>query len=62
MDATDMRLGVTDDGRAVAAWTYNHCDPGSSEADVVCPTAKTWDALSADSKAAFQAVFVSVYR
>jgi hypothetical protein len=60
--ATDIRLAVTDDGRAVAAWTYYHCDPGWSEAAVVCPTAKTWDALSTDSKAAYEAVFVSVYR
>ena len=55
LDATDMRLGVTDDDRAVAAWTYYHCDPGWSEAAVVCPTAKTWDALSTDSKAAYEA-------
>jgi hypothetical protein len=60
--ASNIRLGVTDDGRAVAAWTYYHCDPNYSHADIICPTAKSWDDLSAASKAAYEAVFVSVYR
>jgi hypothetical protein len=62
LSATDMRLGVTDDGHAVATWTYIHCDPGSSNASTICPTAKSWDELSTASKAAYEAVFVSVYR
>ena len=62
MFSSDMRLAVTDDGRAVAAWTYYHCDPGSSHASDICPNAKTWDNLSAASKAAWGNIFVSAYR
>jgi hypothetical protein len=57
-----MRLGVTDDGRAVAAWTYSHCDPAWSGAPKACPTAKSSADLSAGSKAAWGQIFVAVYR
>jgi hypothetical protein len=62
MFSSDMRLGVTDDGRAVAAWTYYHCDPSSSGGDTACPTGKPWSGLSAASKAAWGNIFVAVYR
>lgn len=58
----NMRLGASDDGRAVATWTHYRCDPSSSTGWYECPNAKQWDALSAEAKAAFAAVFVSVYR
>jgi hypothetical protein len=58
----NMRLGASDDGRAVATWTHYRCDPTSSTGYYECPNAKQWDALSAEAKAAFAVVFVSVYR
>lgn len=60
--SSDMKVAAADDGRAVAAWYYYHCDPGWSEAEYVCPTAKDLDELSAESTRALWTVYVSVYR
>ncbi len=60
--AEHIRVGVADNGQAVAAWTYYHCSPISDRADKICPTAKQFSALDAATKAAWGNVFVSVYR
>lgn len=62
MFAANIRTGVADNGQAVAAWTYYFCNPEASQNDGICPNAKKWDALAADSKAVWGNVFVSVYR
>jgi hypothetical protein len=62
MFSSDMALGVASDGRAIAAWTYYQCAPDWRYASTVCPTAKAWDKLSAESKAAWGTIFASSYR
>ena len=48
--STALTLAVSDDGRAVAAWTYYHCDPGWTYASTVCPTAKASSQLGIAAK------------
>ena len=57
-----MVVAASDDGHAVAAWSYYHCDPAWQYAEYVCPTAKTRAEMSAESIAAWGSVYVSVYR
>jgi hypothetical protein len=62
MFAAGIRTGVADNGQAVAAWTYYFCNPEADQNAKICPNAKKWDALAAESKAVWGNVFVSVYR
>jgi hypothetical protein len=58
--ASKIRVGVADDGRAVAAWTYYHCyyDINHPEKCADAPLSS----LPADSKAAIANLFVAVYK
>jgi hypothetical protein len=62
MFANDMRIAVSDDGRAIAAWSYYHCYPDSTYASTRCPTAKADKDVSATSWAASGSVYAVVYR
>jgi hypothetical protein len=62
MFSSSLAVGATTDGRAIAAWTYYQCAPDYRYADTICPNAKTWDNLSAASKAAWGTISASSYR
>jgi hypothetical protein len=58
--ASDIHIGVTDDGRAVAAWTYYHCFYDDSHPDK-CDDVPL-SSLPAGDQAAIGNLFVAVYR
>lgn len=58
--ASDIHIGVADDGRAVAAWTYYHCSYDSLHPDK-CSDAPL-SSLPASTKAAIANLFVAVYK
>jgi hypothetical protein len=60
--SNNLALAASDDGRAVAAWNYSHCDPAWKYASTVCPTAKTSAQLSAATKSAWGTVHAAAYR
>jgi hypothetical protein len=62
MFSSHMQIAVSDNGQAIAAWTYYHCDPGSDYADRICPTAKKYADLSAASSNAWGMIYAAVYR
>lgn len=63
MFATDLQIAVSDDGRAIAAWNYYHCDSSvSNYASIICPTAKPMSNVSSESIAALSRVHLAVYR
>jgi hypothetical protein len=57
---SDLHIGVADDGRAVAAWTYYHCSYDSLHPDE-CSDAPL-SSLPASTKAAIATLFVSAYK
>ena len=57
---SDLHIGVADDGRAVAAWTYYHCFYDSLHPDK-CSDAPL-SSLPASTKAAIANLFVAVYK
>jgi hypothetical protein len=58
----EMTIAATDDGRAAAAWTYDHCDPTWTASPDMCPTAKPLANISLASHAAYRRVSANVYR
>ena len=58
--AAEIRTGVADDGRAVAAWTYYHCYYDSNYPDRCADAPLT--SLPASTTAAISNVFVAVYK
>jgi hypothetical protein len=60
--STGMRMAVSDDGRAIAVWSYYHCDPTSTHASDVCPKAKDYASLSPAALAAIGSTYAVVYR
>jgi hypothetical protein len=62
MFAYGMRIAVSDDGRAIAAWSYYHCSPSDTYASTECPTAKADKDVSAASWATSGSVYAVVYR
>ena len=58
--ASDIHIGVTDDGRAVAAWTYYHCYYDSAHPDK-CDDVPL-SSLPASAQAAIGNLFVAVYK
>lgn len=60
--SNNLALAASDDGRAVAAWNYSHCDPAWLNASAVCPTAKARAQLSAATKSAWGTVHAAAYR
>ena len=58
--ASDIRIGVADDGRTVAAWSYYHCYYDSSHPDK-CSDAPL-ASLPASTRAAIGNLFVAVYK
>jgi hypothetical protein len=57
---SDLHIGVADDGRAVAAWTYYHCSYDSLHPDKCSDTPLS--SLPASTKAAIATLFVAVYK
>jgi hypothetical protein len=62
MLAYGMSIAVSDDGRAIAAWSYYRCSPNDTYASTECPTAKADKDVSAASLAAWYSVYAVVYR
>jgi hypothetical protein len=62
MYAYGIRIAVSDDGRAIATWTYQHCSHDWTYASTECPTAKADKDVSAASWAASGSVYAVVYR
>jgi hypothetical protein len=58
--ASDIHVGVADDGRAVAAWTYYHCYYLSSHPDKCADVPLS--SLPASAQAAIGNLFVAVYK